>query len=252
MIHERSSVLRFVSALLDAEPMVLAHFSKRCPGPRALRVHRHTTRIGLTDTLRTAYPAVVNAVGDTYFDALAAEFIRDNPPRSPVMQEYSPAFPDFLEGFPPLSAWPWLGDVARIDWARREAYHATDAVALTARQLQTWPIETLMSSMPRLHPSLRIIESPHPAWSLWCRQQPGANPPREEGWYAESVQIWRVDLDVKQRQLTQGEAAVRQQTGRWLVIWRRPAQNGNKGPHFDAASAITSLIVDGLIVALEH
>ncbi len=242
----------FVSAMLDAEPMLPDAFPRDAQVHERFGVHRNTSRIGLTDTLRTAYPAVVNAVGDTYFEALAAEFIRAMPPRSPVMQEYSPALPEFIEGFPPLSAWPWLGDVGRIDWARREAHHAEDAVALTARQLQALSIDTLMNSLPRLHPSLRMIESPHPALSLWFYQQSGGAMSTEIRWHAESVQVWRIGFEVKQRRLTTGEAVLRHELAGGRSFGDALHRTTERESHFDATSAITSLIVDGLIVALEH
>ena len=36
-------------------------------------------------------------------------------------------FPNFLETFEPAQRAPFLPDVARIEWAWRQAYHAADA-----------------------------------------------------------------------------------------------------------------------------
>ena len=44
-------------------------------------------------------------------------------------------FPTFSITSQPLADWPWLGDVARIDWARREACHAADAEAAERRSV---------------------------------------------------------------------------------------------------------------------
>jgi hypothetical protein len=240
----------FLSAVLDVTPPLPAHFAVDANTASRFAVHRHTCRHGLVETLRTAYPAVATAVGETYFDALAVEFIQHSPPASPVLQEYSPDFPDFLEHFPPLADWPWLGDVARIDWARREAYHAADAVPLSSEQLQAWSVEALLQASLHLHPSLRTLTSAYPAWSLWhCQQSPGDGL-AEDRWSAESLQVWRIDVDVHLRLLDAGEAALRRDLANGLTLADALQTAFTRDPEFDASSAIAALIDDRLIVAV--
>ena len=213
----------FQSALLDAAAPLPTFLATDAQTSARFAVHRHTCRSGLIDALRSAYPAIVTAVGDTYFDALAAEFSLRSPPRSPVLQEYSPEFPGFLDQFQPLVDWPWLGDVARIDWARREAYHAHDAAPLGARQLQAWPADALMDASLKLHPSLR-----------------------------ESVQVWRNDLGVHQRLLGAGEASLRRAIADGWPLGDAIQTAQTLDPQFDPVSAFASLLGEGLIVALNR
>ena len=242
----------FLAAVLDVTAPLPADLAVDANTAARFAVHRHTCRHGLIDALRTAYPAVAAAVGETYFDALAVEFIQHSPPASPVLQEYSPEFPDFLEHFPPLADWPWLGDVARIDWARREAYHAADAEALSADQLQAWPVEALLQASLHLHPSLRTLTSTYPAWSLWhCQQSPGDGLV-EDRWSAESLQVWRIDGDVHLRLLGAGEAALRRGLVDGWSLGDALQAAHDHDPGFDAGAAFTALIDDRLIVAVIH
>jgi hypothetical protein len=240
----------FLAAVLDVTGQLPAHVAVDANTAARFAVHRHTCRHGLIETLRTAYPAVATAVGETYFDALAVEFIQHAPPASPVLHEYSPDFPDFLDQFPPLADWPWLGDVARVDWARREAYHAADAESLSSEQLQAWPLEALLHASLHLHPSLRTLSSAYPAWSLWhCQQSPGDGL-AEDRWSAESLQVWRIDGDVHLRLLDAGEAALRRGLTDGLTLADALQAALTLDPEFDASRALAALIGDRLIVAV--
>ncbi len=169
----------------------------------AITVHRQTVRHALLEALRAAFPAVGVAVGADYFDALAAEFIARHPPRSPVLQTYGATFATFVSGFPPLHDWPWLADLARVDWARREAYHAADATPIAPSSLSSFTPASLSSARFTLHPSLRLLDSIHPVFSLWHAHQADDVLDRTAAdatagdtsihWEAEACQVWRID-----------------------------------------------------------
>lgn len=175
----------FAQALLDGS----------APGP-ALRsnaggrfnVYRNTYRITLRNALRTTFPAVERLVGVEYFAALAAAFAEHHPPRSPIMACYGDAFPDFVEQFAPLAGFPYLADVARVEYARVQAYHAADAVGFDLAGEAAAMIA--LDHPVRLHPSVSIIASAHPVHSIWqaqVREDDLAQP----DWRAETALVWR-------------------------------------------------------------
>ncbi len=79
---------------------------------------------------RCAFPAVERIVGEEFFQAMARAYVLAEPPRSPVLMDYGTTFADFIAGFAPAASLPYLPDVARIERAWREAYHAEDAEPL--------------------------------------------------------------------------------------------------------------------------
>lgn len=242
----------FHAALLHADAPPPAAVRLAAQAAERFAVHQHTSRGGLLAALRSAYPSMVVALGDEYFDALAAEFMRHSPPSSPVLQEYSPLFARFLDGFAPLAQWPWLGDVARIDWARREAYHAADAEPLTAWQLRVWPAEALLQAALQLHPSLHTLDSVYPAWSLWQRQQQAPDPASGDTWQPQSIQVWRTVGQVHQRLLGAGEAALRHALADARTVGQAMHRAQAIDPAFNASTAFATLVGDGLVVAVNH
>jgi hypothetical protein len=239
----------FQGALLDASIALPAGFDTDPQTAARFAVHRHTCRSALIGALRSAYPAIIVAVGEDFFDALAAAFILQSPPQSPVLQEYSPKFAEFLDCFAMLAEWPWLGDVARIDWSRRVAYHALDATPFTGADLQALPVETLLAATLQLHPSLRVLNSSFPAWSLWNRRQ-GTEASADLAWHAQSTQVWRIDHAVCQRQISIGEAMLRHALGDGCTLSDALCRAHTKDANFDATSAFGALVSDGLIVAV--
>ncbi|MGM0585256.1 MAG: putative DNA-binding domain-containing protein [Pseudomonadota bacterium] len=138
------------------------------PGDARFAVHRNNVAAGLVEALGASYPAVKALVGARFFEAAALEFARAHPPRSPALIFWGSEFPDWIGAFPPAASLPWLRDVARLERAWREAYDAADAEPLAADALADLPPERLEGLRLRLHPSLRLVRSRHPAVSIWA------------------------------------------------------------------------------------
>jgi hypothetical protein len=120
-------------------------------------VYRNNVAVSLIEALAAKYPLIERLVGAEYFAALAGAFMRERMPAAPRLALYGEGFADFVEAFPPLAAWPYLADVARLEAARLAAYHAADAAALTARDFAAF--DDLAGLRLALHPSLRVVVS---------------------------------------------------------------------------------------------
>src|SRR3546814_6399821 len=75
------------------------------------------------------------------------------PPHSHIMLDYGASFPDFIERFKPATTLPYLADVARIERAWIEAYHAAEAPALDPAALARFTPDEL--------PALRLRSEEH-------------------------------------------------------------------------------------------
>ena len=146
-------------------------------------VYRNNVAHSLREALGRRFPVVKRLVGAEFFNAMAGEFIAAHPPRQPVLQEWGADFAGFLDRFPPVETLPYLGDVARIEWARGLSYHAADAMPMPPRRLtETGPL--------RLHPSLQLLRLTHPAFDIWQANQPGRDG-KLRGTGPRNVLIWR-------------------------------------------------------------
>src|SRR5262249_3240444 len=91
---------------------------------RRFAVYRNNVVTSLIGTLKDNYRAVHRIVGSEFFGAMAAQFVTANLPQSPIMLDYGAGFAEFIARFEPAATLPYLPDVARIERAWIEAYHA--------------------------------------------------------------------------------------------------------------------------------
>lgn len=134
-------------------------------------VYRNNVAVSLTEALAKRFPVIQRLVGEAFFAAMARVYAETHRPKSPVLLEWGDSFPQFLKGFPPLSGYPYMAEVARIEYARGIAFHAADARSASA--------DSFVGANPsqlrlRLHPSVQVLRLDHPAVSIWQRNQPGA------------------------------------------------------------------------------
>jgi hypothetical protein len=133
---------------------------------RRFRIYRNNVHWGLSQALAEAYPVVRRLVGDDFFFAAARAFLEGRLPRTRSLALYGAGFADFLEGFEPARAVPYLPDMARLERARLEALHAADAAPLDPETLSAWGTRMLeLHLVP--HSATRIVPSRYPIVSIW-------------------------------------------------------------------------------------
>ena len=196
----------FREALLDPEaarPDGLRDGKGR-PAGRRFDVYRNNVTISLTEALEAGFPVIRKLVGQEIFKVLAAAYLRRHPPRSPLMMHFGADMPSFLADFEPTRQTGYLPDVARLELAIRESYHAADADPINPAELEALPPEDLIGSRVQLASSLRLVRSPWPIFSIWrFNVEESAKVPEMA---AEDVLVARPDMDPVPRLLPSGGA----------------------------------------------
>ena len=109
----------FAKALLDSKQPIPVGIG--APGAviptRRLAVHRNNMIAGLVNVLKGRFPVVEKIVGEEFFGAMAGAFVRECPPRSPVLASYGDELPEFIAAFAPARDLAYLADVARLSAA---------------------------------------------------------------------------------------------------------------------------------------
>jgi len=210
-------------------------------------VHRNNFYVGLVEALRARFPAVQDAVGSQFFAALARDYAADHPPDSPLMMNYGESFPDYIEAFPPLSDYPWMGDMARVECAMTHSYHAPDATPLLPTAFSSLAADDLGQLRLTLHPAVRLVPSRFPVVSLWKRNTVQASQIELDAALAQTALICRPHYDVTVKALnTAGGVFLRAlQGGRTLAD--SLDQAAAVDPAFDVTSHLHTLIADGLV-----
>ena len=130
-----ATISAFAAALGEpsASPPAMTRGRLGAPDARRFSVYRNNVAVGLIGALEARYPASRRIAGDDVFRAIARAFVAARKPRSPVMIAYGEDFPEFVAGCAGVA--PCLADVARLENAWVEAYHAADAAAATIGDL---------------------------------------------------------------------------------------------------------------------
>lgn len=173
------------------------------PAGRRFDVYRNNVAVSLTEALEAAFPVVRKIVGEAFFKAMAGVFLRAHPPACPVIAVYGDALPAFLQTFPPVAHLGYLPDVARLEQARREVYHAADAAPIGPDALASGA--DLMAARVRLAPALRVIRSRWPLHDIWRANTEESAP--MPGSAAQDVLVTRPGYDPVVAQLPPGGAA---------------------------------------------
>jgi len=139
-----------------------------------LQIYRNHAFLTLSEALKAIYPVVCRLVDERFFAYAAHEFIRGSLPTRPCLVEYGDGFADFLAHFPPCRHLAYLPDVAKLEWAMNEALHAHGETPIDGDALARVPSAEGPRLVFRVHPSLRLIESPWPIERIWRANQPGA------------------------------------------------------------------------------
>ena len=137
------------------------------------QVYRNNVYSSLVKTLRHGYPVVAKLVGDQFFSYLASSYVREHLPRSPVLLFYGREFGSFIDQFEPTKSTPYLSEIARLEYERRLSLHSADARPINPEMFSEIPVETLLRQRISLHPSVRIIESSYPIYSIWIQNVSG-------------------------------------------------------------------------------
>ncbi len=248
----------FAAALLDParpSPPGLVAWNGSDPAAR-LAVYRNNVVSSLVEALADNCPVVRELVGEAFFDAMAAVFVRQAPPRSPILAHYGEGFADFIAAFEPARTVPYLADIARLETARMRSLHAADAAALSAADARSALADPDRVGDLRLHlhPSVILLRSPHAMVSIWAAHQ-GDDAAAElatlEVEAAEDALVLRDGLDVIVLRLPSGSAEFLGEVLAGGALGRATAAALQAEPCFDPGQLLALLLHHGALTSID-
>jgi hypothetical protein len=183
----------FARALLAEDAAALAPAVARLAAQPGFAVYRNTVIKGCIDALQANYPSVVRLVGEEWFRAAAAVYVRAHLPRHPTLADYGADFTPFLAAFPPAAGLPYLPGVARLDRFWTEAHVARDETPVEAAAVARLSPDELARTVLRPHASARWAWfDAQPTATIWRRNRyPEGAEESELEWRGEGVLIVR-------------------------------------------------------------
>lgn len=189
------SQTEFVTALLD--PTAPTPKGLITPegevAERRFAIYRNNVAVSLTEALEAGFPALQTLIGPTRFKALAGIYLRTYPPSDPRLMYFGDKMAELLPTIEPLSPYPYLADVAQLEWAIRRSYHAEDSMAFDPATLGALSPDELSALVLNFAPATRLVTSRYPLHAIWASTQQGGTPPKTSD--PQWVLITRPDYD---------------------------------------------------------
>jgi hypothetical protein len=249
-LHETQRA--FAGGLIDG--VLPQNVTARIPEEAPLRfaVYRNNVRVGLIEALRARFPVVERLVGEEFFRACAGLFATRHPPRSRLLMQYGEDFPAFLESFEPARSLPYLPDVARLEIARGEAYHAADAEPLGPEAFARAASGDVERLRLRLHPSLRLVVSRYPIVAIWEMNQPGRKPERLPLDQGETALVARPAMTVNVEPISPGYAAFLAAFAVGGDLSEAASAAASREDDFDLAGHLARIFASGLVTDINQ
>ncbi|CAN7341855.1 DNA-binding domain-containing protein [Caballeronia sp. LjRoot34] len=241
----------FAAAILDPNMPVPRGLigPDREPSEKRFNVYRNNVVAGLVEALKAAYPAVCRIVGHDFFAAMARVYVALEPPRSPVMLDYGETFPDFIERFEPAKSVPYLRDVARLERAWVDAYHAAEAPPADPALLATIDSRSLPQIGFMLHPTVRVVRSSFPVVQIWLMNIDAGEPAAIDiSSGGENALVVRPIAEVEVRRLPAGAATFVIGLAAGASVADATALAFDEDGDFDLAGALQDLFAINMIV----
>ena len=215
-------------------------------------VYRNNVTVNLIDALAAVFPSTLRITGADFFRAMARFHVRATPPSSPLLFKYGHDFPDFIEQYEYARSMPWLADVARIERAWLDAYHAADAEPLEPRALAAIPAEGLSDTTLTPHPATRIVRSQFPAVAIFAANRSEGPVGRIETSGPEDALVTRPHLEVMVRRLSPGGAVFLMRLIAGEPLGTAAAATLAESPEFDLAANIAGMLAAGVFTAIHQ
>ncbi|WP_164516502.1 DNA-binding domain-containing protein [Minwuia thermotolerans] len=214
-------------------------------------VYRNNTFASLREVLANTFPAIVAIIGEDLFGRLSAAFVRHAPPRANHLLDYGAELPGFIALSEPLQRWPFLADVARLEWAVNAAYGAPEATPVDPSGLSGLAPVDLMALCLALHPSAALIASDWPVHAIRMNPQSAADPaaiqPRPE-----AALVARPETEVICLPLHPAEQAFLAALAEGRTLGEAAERCQQADPGFDLQGALARHLAGGLFVRAGH
>ena len=164
--------LRAPSALEAEDLRSLVLDSDGKEGLERLDIYANLYFYRLRDGLAEDFPRLESSVGPTDFRNLVADFLLAHPPSQFSLREFGRPFARFVASHDISRTTPGIGDLAALEWARADSFHAADATPITRHQL----LEAATGEPKTVHlslvPAARVLRLGRAALALWSERNP--------------------------------------------------------------------------------
>jgi hypothetical protein len=166
----RELQIGFVGAVLHPQRAQLFGRNLRLralPNEQRIQIYRNNLYATLTGALEAVYPVVHKLVGAQCFAGVARRYAGDEQSGSGDIHAYGDRFPEFLSTVSTLREYPYLPDVARLEWTYHRLFHSASLSPLMPAALQDVPPARYADLRLQLQTASRLLASDYPVLHIW-------------------------------------------------------------------------------------
>ena len=119
----------------------------------------------------SAYPVLKQLLGVDFFNDLARVYAQKCPSLSGNLTDFGASLPAFIKTLENCRPYPYLSDVASLEWQVHQAYYSAHNDVITLDQLTAFPPEQLGELHFQFQPDCALFESPWSVVDIWLAHQ---------------------------------------------------------------------------------
>ncbi|MBI4411346.1 MAG: putative DNA-binding domain-containing protein [Deltaproteobacteria bacterium] len=167
----------------------------------------------ILDSLREDFPAVSKITGDAGFHSLITDYLIPHPSTSYTLRNAGKNLPEFLKTHPLGGKYPFLPDLACLEWLLIESFDAPDNPVLSATGLKAIPPDQWPRLIFKFVDSCHLMESGWPVGEIHRKvKERGKIGPVKPS--PNKLRIWRREFKVYTRLVDDEEYALLKQIER--------------------------------------
>ena len=145
--------------------------NSRIPGHVATSIYRNNTIGTRKRALQAIYPVIEKVLGESCFDMLAVNFVNLSPSMDSDLNLYGAGFPGYLQDLSnneaAFSDFPYLKDLATLEWLYHKVYYAADDLELSETQFADIDASVMLERSR----SVCCMQTLFPVYGIWQNHQ---------------------------------------------------------------------------------
>lgn len=121
----------------------------------------------IVDVLGANFSSIKNIIGEDNFDEMARSYLVKHPSTFKSIDDIGDQMPGFLKRHPLTKRFPFLPQLAAVEWAAHQSFFADDVPLLNPQSFKKMPESKWRGVKLTLDPSVRLLHVNWPVDEIW-------------------------------------------------------------------------------------
>ncbi len=168
-ISLRKLQLAFRHAILgDKKISLSSHIEQNgLTSKQRIQIYQNNVFFTLTAALKSIYPTIHQILAEPSFLAIAHHYIVRYPSNFGDISSFGMHFGKFLANSLATKSFPYLKEIANLEWAYHEVFHEEEVEYFELNKLKTVSAEKYSQIKFNLNPACRLLSCKYPILSIW-------------------------------------------------------------------------------------